>query len=163
MLPILHLNGYKIANPTVLARIPEEELVALLRGLRLPAAPRLAATSPTAVHQRFAAALDAALDEIAAIQRAARDGRRDGAPALADDRAAHAEGLDGPEGGRRPAGRGHVALAPGAARRTSAANPEHLRVLEEWLRSYRPEELFDERRTARRASWPRWRPRASAA
>ena len=82
----------------------------------------------------------------------ARGRRVHGAAALADDRAAHAEGLDGPEGGRRPAGRGHVALAPGAARRPRATNPEHLRQLEEWLRSYRPEELFDEDgRAARRA------------
>ena len=55
------------------------------------------------------------------------------------------KGWTGPRGGRRPAGRGHVALAPGAARRRRATNAEHLRLLEEWLRSYRPEELFDER------------------
>ncbi len=74
--------------------------------------------APAAVHQRFAAALDDALDEIAAIQHArARDGSRVEAAALADDRPAHAEGLDRPEGGRRPASRGHVALASGPARR----------------------------------------------
>ena len=83
---------------------------------------------PSAVHQRFAAALDEALDEIAAIQRDARARSRDGAPALADARPADAEGLDGPEGGRRQAGRGHLALAPGAARRACATNPEHLRA-----------------------------------
>ena len=80
----------------------------------------------------------------------ARDGERDRAPALADDRAAHAEGLDRARGGRRRAGRGHVARrtrcrSPSVARRTRSTCAE----LEEWLRSYRPEELFDERRRAR--------------
>ena len=118
VLPILHLNGYKIANPTVLARIPEAELVALLEGYGyrpLLVTGGFDGEDPLAVHQRFAAALDEALDEIAEIQRA-RATATDAA-ALADDRPAHAEGLDGPEGGRRPAGRGHVALAPGADRR----------------------------------------------
>ena len=58
------------------------------------------------------------------------------------------KGWTGPEGGRRPAGRGHLARAPGAAGRRRASNAEHLAQLEEWLRSYRPEELFDERRPA---------------
>jgi xylulose-5-phosphate/fructose-6-phosphate phosphoketolase len=77
VLPILHLNGYKIANPTVLARIPEEELVAFFRGhgyRPILVTGGFDGEDPAAVHQRFAAALDEALDEIAAIQRAARDG-----------------------------------------------------------------------------------------
>ena len=75
MLPILHLNGYKIANPTVLARIPEDELRALLEGYGY--APRfVAGDDPAAMHQLMAATLDEALDEIAEIQRRARDGRR---------------------------------------------------------------------------------------
>ena len=73
VLPILHLNGYKIANPTVLARIPEDELRALLEGYGH--APRfVAGDDPDAVHQALAAALDGALDEIAEIQRGARAG-----------------------------------------------------------------------------------------
>src|SRR5206468_1403136 len=73
VLPVLHLNGYKIANPTVLARIPEDELVSLFEGYGWR--PLLVSgDEPEAVHQELAAALDEALDEIAAIQRAARAG-----------------------------------------------------------------------------------------
>ena len=90
-----------------------------------------------------------------AIQRAARERARRRAPALADDRPAHAEGLDGPERGRRPAGRGHVALAPGAARRGARRTPTTSRSSRSGCESYRPEELFDEtgalRAGARRA------------
>ena len=72
MLPILHLNGYKIANPTLLARIPESELVALFEGYGYR--PLLVeGDEPSAVHQQLAAALDDALDDIASIQRAARE------------------------------------------------------------------------------------------
>src|SRR3954452_7368804 len=82
VLPILHLNGYKIANPTVLARIPERELVALFEGYGWRP---LIVTSeldepPADAHQRFAAALDEALDDIASAQAAARDGRETGRP-----------------------------------------------------------------------------------
>ena len=120
VLPVLHLNGYKIANPTVLARIPEDELRSLMEGYGH--APRfVTGDEPEAVHQALAAELDGALDEIAEIQRARARRRARGAAALADDRAAHAEGLDRPEGGRRQARRGDVALTPGAARR---ARPE---------------------------------------
>ena len=84
----------------------------------------------------------------------AREQRLPRAAALADDRAAHSERLDRPEDRRRQAGRGHVPRAPGAARR-GATNPDHLHMLEQWMRSYRPEELFDDdgrlRRRARRA------------
>jgi xylulose-5-phosphate/fructose-6-phosphate phosphoketolase len=72
VLPVLHLNGYKIANPTLLARIPEDELVSLLEGYGYR--PLLVSgDEPARVHQAFAAALDDALDEIAGIQRAARE------------------------------------------------------------------------------------------
>src|SRR5205823_2111865 len=73
VLPILHLNGYKIANPTVLARIPEAELVALLEGYGWR--PLLVAgDEPALVHEAFAAALDEALDAIADAQSVARTG-----------------------------------------------------------------------------------------
>ena len=114
VLPVLHLNGYKIANPTVLARIPQDELRGLLEGYGH--SPRFVeGDEPEAVHQALAAALDASLDEIGRIQERARRGdlRR---PALADDRAAYAQGLDRTEGGRRPAGRGHVPVPSGPAR-----------------------------------------------
>ena len=83
------------------------------------------------------------------------------APALADDRPAHAEGLDRPEGGRRPAGRGHLPRPPGAARRGRARNPSTCAQLEEWMRSYRPEELFDDDGAPRARARRRWRRRAS--
>ena len=99
---------------------------------------------PRRMHQAMAAALDHALDEIAAIQRGAR-GRRRTAAALADDRAAHPEGLD------RARRRSTASQVEGTWRSHQVPladvreNPDHLRMLEEWMRSYRPEELFDER------------------
>ena len=132
------------------------------RGLRPRAALRRRATTPTAVHQAMAAALDGALDEIRAIQDARAQRRRGRAAALADDRAAHAEGLDRARRGRRRAGRGHVARAPGAARRARRRTRSTCAMLEEWMRSYRPEELFDERRPAGRERRSRWRPTGDA-
>ena len=114
VLPILHLNGYKIANPTVLARIPEAELESLLRGYGYRPI-TVAGDEPAIVHQQLAAALDDAFDDIAAIQRAARSGEQTRAAGVADDRAAHPQGLDRAQGGRRPARRGHLAITSGAA------------------------------------------------
>ena len=115
VLPVLHLNGYKIANPTVLARIPRRRAARASRGLRALAAVRggrrARGRSPGTRHgARLVARRDRG-DTGAGATRASV-----AAPPLADDRAAHAEGLDRPEGGRRPAGRGHVPLAPGSAR-----------------------------------------------
>ncbi len=116
VLPVLHLNGYKIANPTVLARIPQTELRSLLEGYGY--APRFVeGDDPQVMHQLMAATLDEVTAEIAEIQRRAREDGELGAPALADDRAAHPQGLDRPEGGRRAARGGVVSLPPGAARR----------------------------------------------
>jgi xylulose-5-phosphate/fructose-6-phosphate phosphoketolase len=144
VLPILHLNGYKIANPTVLARIPERELVALLEGCGWR--PLLVAgDEPEAVHQAFAAALEEVLDEIAEIQRAARDGD----PAKAERPQWPMIVLRTPKGWTGPkevdglpvegTWRSHQVPITGVRE-----NPEHLRLLDDWLRSYRPEELFDE-------------------
>ena len=121
VLPILHLNGWKIANPAVLARIPDDELDALLRGYGYEPV-YVTGDEPAAMHQEMAAALDDAIAAIRAIQRQAREahngrpGPARSAP-LADDRAAHAQGLDRARRGRRPAGGGHLARAPGAAGR----------------------------------------------
>ncbi len=116
VLPILHLNGYKIANPTVLARIPEDELLALMEGYgHHPYF--VEGDDPARMHQQMAAAMDAVIAEIQEIQRAARERRRHGAPALADDRAPQPEGLDRPERGRRPARR----RVPGARTRSRSA------------------------------------------
>ena len=115
---------------------------------------------------RCTALMAAALDEARrrrsrAIQRDARSGGRARAAGVADDRAAHPEGLDRPGGGRRGADRGHVPLPPGAADAASPTAPTTSRMLEAWMRSYRPEELFDDDRRARRASCSSWRPAAT--
>ena len=116
VLPILHLNGYKIANPTVLARIPADELESLLRGYGY-APYTVEGDDPKLVHQQLAATMDAVIAEIRAIQHRARvDGDRQ-PPGLADDRAAHPQGLDRAQGGGRAAGGGDLAGAPGPDRR----------------------------------------------
>jgi xylulose-5-phosphate/fructose-6-phosphate phosphoketolase len=146
VLPILHLNGYKIANPTVLARIPEEELVSLFEGYGYrPVLVTGGFDGEPAehVHQRFAAGLDEALDEIAAIQRRARDGGEAGRPRWPMIILRTPKGWTGP---RELDGvpvenswRSHQVPMTDVRE-----NPAHLRVLEEWMRSYRPEELFDD-------------------
>jgi xylulose-5-phosphate/fructose-6-phosphate phosphoketolase len=156
VLPILHLNGYKIANPTVLARIPEHELTSLLEGYGhrpIVVSGGLEGEPPQAVHARLAAALDEALEEIAAIQRAARAGRPvatgGGAQTSARPRWPMLV-LRTPKGWTGPAlvdgmpveGTWRAHQVPLAQVRE---NPEHLHALERWLRSYRPQELFDER------------------
>ena len=146
VLPILHLNGYKIANPTVLARIPEDELVSLLEGYGYrPLIVRGGADGeePAAVHPRLAAALDEALDEIGEIQGAARSGGAKGRPRWPMIVLRTPKGWTGPKevDGVPVEGtwRAHQVPLPGVRE-----NPEHLRALERWMRSYRPEELFDE-------------------
>ena len=120
VLPILHLNGYKIANPTVLARIPDSGAVGAVHGLRIPPmAGRgwLRRRGPHARARAYGDALDAAFDEIARIWAEARSGAVAGPSGLADGHPAHPQGLDGPEVRRRPAGRGNVAGTPGPDRR----------------------------------------------
>ena len=113
VLPILHLNGYKIANPCVLARISHEELDHLFRGYGYTPY-FVEGDEPEKMHELMAATLDTVVGE---IQRIKADARREwlhGAAALADDRASHAQGMDLPEGNRRQAHRGLLALASGA-------------------------------------------------
>jgi xylulose-5-phosphate/fructose-6-phosphate phosphoketolase len=142
VLPILHLNGYKIANPTVLARIPREELQALLVGYgHRPIF--VEGDEPRAVHQAMAAALDQAVGEIRDLQEAARRGGKRTRPRWPAIVLRTPKGWTGPRevDGKRTEGswRSHqVPLAEVATR------PDHLRQLEQWLRSYRPQELFDE-------------------
>jgi xylulose-5-phosphate/fructose-6-phosphate phosphoketolase len=145
VLPILHLNGYKIASPTVLDRIPEEELIALFRGYGwepLLVAGGFDGEDPAAVHHRFAAALDEALHRIAEIQRAAREDGVPPEPRWPMLVLRTPKGWTGPRevDGKPVEGtwRSHQVPLDGVRE-----NPEHLRLLEEWLRSYRPEELFD--------------------
>jgi xylulose-5-phosphate/fructose-6-phosphate phosphoketolase len=140
VLPVLHLNGYKIANPTVLARIPEDELVALLEGYgHRPLL--VSGEEPELVHQAFAAALDDALDEIDAIQRAARNGGRATRPRWPMIVLRTPKGWTGPKevDGKPVEGTWRSHQVPIAEVRENRA---HLQLLEEWLKSYRPEELF---------------------
>ncbi|MFF4359991.1 phosphoketolase [Streptomyces sp. NPDC001604] len=141
VLPILHLNGYKIANPTVLSRLPEHELDELLRGYGHSPI-HVSGDDPATVHRAMAQAMDDALDRIAALQQSARENgvaQRSHWPVIV---------LRTPKGWTGPAevdgvpveGTWRAHQVPLAGVRE---NPEHLRQLEAWLRSYHPEELFD--------------------
>ncbi len=144
VLPILHLNGYKIANPTVLARIPHRELESLLNGYGYQVH-LVEGDDPKLVHQQLAATMDAVIAEIHAIQRRAReDGdlnpkTRPLWPAIV---LKTPKGWTGPKvvDGLPVEGTWRAHQVPIDAART---NPEHLALLESWLRSYRAEELFD--------------------
>jgi xylulose-5-phosphate/fructose-6-phosphate phosphoketolase len=149
VLPILHLNGYKIAGPTVLARISHEELEELLRGYGYE--PHFVeGADPEFMHQKMAATLDRVIGRIQAIQRAARDGGQDRS---ATDSARtyprwpmivlrSPKGWTGPEevDGKKTEDywRSHQVPLAGIG-----SNPEHLGLLENWMKSYKPEELFD--------------------
>ncbi|MDQ2957790.1 MAG: phosphoketolase family protein [Actinomycetota bacterium] len=140
VLPILHLNGYKISNPTVLARIPETELIELLRGYgHRPII--VAGDDPLQVHQQLAAAFDDALDDIAVIQAKARTGRPVDRPRWPMIVLRTPKGWTGPAfvDGIAVEGTWRAHQVPLAEVRT---NPAHLAQLESWLRSYRPNELF---------------------
>jgi xylulose-5-phosphate/fructose-6-phosphate phosphoketolase len=141
VLPVLHLNGYKIANPTVLARIGEDELRALLEGYGY--APQfLTGSDPQEMHHGMAALLDEVLDEIADIQRAARSGGQAARPRWPMIVLRSPKGWTGPKvvDGLPAEGSFRSHQVPLSEVRT---NPQHLAALEDWLRSYRPEELFD--------------------
>jgi xylulose-5-phosphate/fructose-6-phosphate phosphoketolase len=142
VLPILHLNGYKIANPTILARITREELEQLLRGYGwTPYC--VEGHEPMPMHQAMAAALDTAIEQIRQIQADARVHGKTERPRWPMIVFTSPKGWTGPKviDGKANEGtfRSHqVPLSD------PAKNPEHLRQLESWLRSYRPEELFDQ-------------------
>ena len=150
VLPILHLNGYKIANPTVLARIPPAELRALLEGYGY--APRFVeGDDPETMHELMAATLDEVTAEIAEIQRRARE---DGDPTRDED-PTHPRPRWPMIVLRTPKGWTGPKIVDGLPAEGSfrshqvplsdlAGNPEHLAQLGEWLASYRPQELFDE-------------------
>jgi xylulose-5-phosphate/fructose-6-phosphate phosphoketolase len=143
VLPVLHLNGYKIANPTVLARIPENELTSLLVGYGYDPY-FVSGDDPADVHQQLARALDAALDDIAAIQATARqpDDPPPERPQWPMIVLRTPKGWTGPKvvDGIPIEGTFRAHQVPLAETRS---NPEHRKMLEEWLQSYRPHELFD--------------------
>jgi len=143
VLPVLHLNGYKIANPTVLARIPQKELRALLEGYGYEPY-FVTVDDPLPAHQRMARVTDEVIEAIQRIQRAAREEGATGRPRWPMIVLRSPKGWTGPAvvDGLPVEGTWRAHQVPLSEVRT---NPEHLRLLESWMRSYRPEELFDER------------------
>ncbi|GAA0938006.1 hypothetical protein [Pseudonocardia zijingensis] len=145
VLPVLHLNGYKIANPTVLSRIPERELLALLEGYgHEPVLVDVGADEdPMVVHARAAEAMDRIVDTIAGIRARAARGELGGRPRWPVLVLRSPKGWTGPRvvDGLPVEGTWRAHQVPLARVREE---PEHLAQLEEWMRSYRPEELFDD-------------------
>ena len=142
VLPVLHLNQYKIANPTLLARISEEELLNLLRGYGY--APHIVSgDDPASVHQAMAATLETCVKEISEIHHRARADGDESRPAWPMIVLRTPKGWTCPPvvDGQRVEGtfRAHQVPLPGAR-----TNDEHRQALEQWLRAYRPEELFDD-------------------
>jgi len=141
VLPILHLNGYKIAGPTVLARLPHDELESLFVGYGYKVW-FVEGDDPAEMHQKMAAAMDAIATEIQAIQKDARTNGFRKRPAWPMIILRSPKGWTGPKflDGKPVEGTFRAHQVPlGDVR----ARPDELRMLEEWMRSYRPEELFD--------------------
>jgi xylulose-5-phosphate/fructose-6-phosphate phosphoketolase len=142
VLPILHLNGYKIANPTILARIPPEELASLFAGYGY--APHFVeGDDPGAMHRSMATTMDTVIAEIRSIQREARTAGKTARPRWPMIILKTPKGWTGPKtvDGKQTEGSWRSHQVPfGAMART----PDRLRMLEEWMKGYRPEELFDE-------------------
>jgi xylulose-5-phosphate/fructose-6-phosphate phosphoketolase len=145
VLPILHLNGYKIANPTVLARIGDDELTSLLEGYGHKVH-WVSGSDPTHMHQLMASTLDEVLGEITAIQQRVRQGRDLTRPRWPMIVLRSPKGWTGPRmvDGLQTEGTWRSHQVPLAEVRT---NPVHLAQLETWLASYRPGELFDKNGT----------------
>jgi xylulose-5-phosphate/fructose-6-phosphate phosphoketolase len=140
VLPILHLNGYKIANPTILARIPRDALEELFVGYGYKPY-FVEGDDPAKMHQLMASTLDAVLDEIAAIQKEARSGKVAPCPPWPMIILRSPKGWTGPKyvDGLKTEGYWRSHQVPFG----DMEKPEHVKLLEEWMRSYRPQELFD--------------------
>ena len=143
VLPILHLNGYKIANPTILARITKQELENLLRGYGWTPY-YVEGDDPAVMHEAMAAALDKVVEEIRRIQAEARNDGKVERPRWPMIVFGSPKGWTGPKfiDGVPIEGTFRAHQVPIT---DPAKNPEHLQQLEAWLRSYKPEELFDEK------------------
>jgi len=139
VLPILHLNGYKIANPTILARISHAELESLLVGYGYQPY-FVEGDQPEAMHQMMAATVDAAIAGIREIQRKARSGGEVSRPLWPMIVLRSPKGWTGPKtvDGKQTEGSWRSHQVPFG----DMEKPEHVRLLEDWMRSYRPEELF---------------------
>jgi xylulose-5-phosphate/fructose-6-phosphate phosphoketolase len=142
VLPILHLNGYKIANPTVLARLSHEELESLFVGYGYRPY-FVEGSEPEAMHQLMAATLDTVIAEIKAIQQRARSANIAKRPRWPMIILRTPKGWTGPKevDGLKTEGFWRSHQVPFAE---MASKPEHVALLEQWMRSYKPEELFDE-------------------
>src|SRR5215469_7235554 len=141
VLPVLHLNGYKIANPTVLARLSDDDLVSLFAGYGYK--PQFVeGHEPEAMHQLMAATLDSIVEEIHAIQQRARQQNSAELPHWPMIILRSPKGWTGPKfvDGKPVEGTWRAHQVPVA----DLQEPEHLKILEDWMKSYRPEELFDE-------------------
>jgi xylulose-5-phosphate/fructose-6-phosphate phosphoketolase len=141
VLPILHLNGYKIANPTVLARISHEELEQYFRGCGWEPI-FVEGSEPGPMHKAMAAAMDKAIESILTIQKAAREDGVTARPRWPMIVFRSPKGWTGPieVDGSPIEGTFRAHQVP-----ASADTPEHRQIVEQWLKSYRPEELFDEK------------------
>jgi xylulose-5-phosphate/fructose-6-phosphate phosphoketolase len=141
VLPILHLNGYKISNPTILARITREELDQLLRGYGWTPY-FVEGDDPALMHEAMAGTLDVVIEQIKTIQRDARATGRYVRPRWPMIVLKSPKGWTGPKvvDGVQIEGTFRAHQVPLS---DPASHPEHLKLLENWLRSYRPEELFD--------------------
>src|SRR5579872_2380006 len=140
VLPVLHLNGYKIANPTVLARIPRAELVSLLEGYGYEPY-FVEGHEPTAMHRQMAATLDRVFERIRTLQSAARSGGEPTRPRWPLVVFVSPKGWTGPAyvDGKKVEGHWRAHQVPLSE---LASKPAHLRMLEDWMRSYRPQDLF---------------------
>jgi xylulose-5-phosphate/fructose-6-phosphate phosphoketolase len=145
VLPILHLNGYKIANPTVLARIPREELEQLFYGYGYKPY-FVEGEDPELVHRQMANTLDAVISEIKTIQESIRSNGFTERPQWPMIIMVTPKGWTGPKevDGLKIEGTWRAHQVPLAELREK---PEHIKILEEWMKSYKPEELFDENGT----------------
>ncbi|MDF5733459.1 MAG: phosphoketolase family protein [Rhizonema sp. PD38] len=143
VLPILHLNGYKIANPTILARIPHNELESLFLGYGYKPY-FVEGSDPDTMHQLMAATLDTVIHEIKEIQEEARTNGFSQRPQWPMIILRSPKGWTGPKeiDGKKLEGFWRAHQVPFGE---IASNPEHLKRLEEWMKSYKPEELFDEK------------------
>jgi xylulose-5-phosphate/fructose-6-phosphate phosphoketolase len=146
VVPILHLNGFKIANPTVLARISREELTDLMRGYGHEPY-FVEGDDPLLVHENLASTLDAIVAKIKAIQKAARINNKTQRPLWPMIIFKTPKGWTGPKtvDGKPSEGTWRAHQVPIANfKKEDAATPAHLKLLEDWLSSYKPAELFDD-------------------